>query len=73
MHQLGLVPQTREHGTTSSTMNSRIAVRFAPGSARPSAKAATVSAPPIARLAAGVTVWANCGASHSADRPVTIS
>ena len=54
-------------------MNSRIAVRFAPGSALPSRKAATVSALPMAKVAAGVTISANCGASQSAAWLVTIS
>jgi hypothetical protein len=59
--------------STSSTWNSTIAVRLEAGSALPSLNNATVSAAPIARVAVGVTISANTGASHSACWPVTFS
>ena len=59
--------------STSSTMNSMIAVRLAPGSALPSLNKDTVSMLPMASVAEGVTISANTGASHSARWPVTIS
>jgi hypothetical protein len=58
---------------SSSTMNSMIAVRLAAGSALPSLKSATVSTPPMASVADGVTISAKTGASHSAVWPVTNS
>ena len=59
--------------STSSTMNSMIALRFAAGSALPCLNKATVSTLPMASVADGVTISAKTGASHSARWPVTSS